>query len=248
MRRIHLGGLLFEGGSGETTYTVESDSVRGWLLDGVDMRLEQVERPSAHGSFSLPGYLTGRSISWGGLILTDTPQEQEHAMRSLSGLLAGGLTDRLTIENTSSQWSTVKRAGEFDMRMRAYGRVASYRLQLWAPDPRIYGDVHNFTAGQGAVHYGNAPARPVFTVTGTAPGGYTITGTNGQVITVTYPVVPGWPHRIDTAKGGLFVNGNRVIGGISVWNPKPVGPGLPAVTFSITAGVALQVDVTDTFI
>jgi len=244
MRRIHLGGLLFDGGSGDTTYTIESDSVRGWLLDGVDMRLEQMERPAEHGSFSLPGYLTGRSISWGGLILTDGPQEQEHAMRALSGLLANGLTDRLTVENNSAHWADVKRAGEFDMRMRSYGRVASYRVQLWAANPRIYGEVRDFPAGAAAIHYGNFPATPRLLV-GAGTGGYTVTGAGGRVVTVT--TAPAGAHEIDFTTGGLYLGGVRQVGAISVFQPWTIPPGLPGVTATITGARSLVQRVTDTF-
>lgn len=244
MRRIHLGGLLFDGGSGKATYTIESDSVRGWLLDGVDMRLDQLERPAEHGAFSLPGYLTGRSISWGGLILTDGPQQQEHAMRALSGLLADGLTDRLTVENASSQWVDVRRAGEFDMRMRAYGRIASYRVQFWAANPRIYGEVRDFNAGAAAVQYGNFKATPRLLI-GAGTGGYTVTGPSGRVVTVA--TAPTAAHEIDFATGGLYLNGVRQVGAISVYQPWVVRPGVPGVIATISGARTLTQRITDTF-
>lgn len=245
MERIHWAGLTFEGTARDETYTIESDSVRGWLVDGVDMRMEQIDRPADHGSFSLPGYLTGRSISWGGLILTDNPQEQDHAMRRLSGAGAGGLISQISVENAGSHWADVQRAGEFDMRMLSYGRVASYRVQLWAPNPRIFGDVHEYAAGAPAVHYGNAEATPRLLI-GAGSGGYTVTGPNGRQIVV--GTAPAGAHEIDFANGGLFLNGVRQVNAITIYRPWTIPPGIPGVTATISGSRTLAQRVTDTFV
>lgn len=247
MRSIHLEGLRFEGGAGDATFTIGADSVRGWLIDGVDVRREQVSRPAAHGEFAMPGFLTGRAISWGGDIETDSPAEQEHAMRKLSGLLAGGRSGKLVVENETTLWVNVQRGGDFDMTMHLYGRAASYRVQLWAPDPRIYGAVHEFPSGVSAVHRGNFEATPRLLI-GAGSGGYTITGPNGRQILVG-ALAPAGAHYIDFAQGGLFTAaGVRIPGAMSVFQPWTVGPGLPGVVASITGARSLVQRVTDTYI
>lgn len=247
MRSIHLEGLRFEGGAGEATYTIDADSVRGWLIDGVDVRREEIARPAAHGAFETPGFLTGRAISWGGDIETSNATEQDHAMRRLSGLLAGGRFGRLVVENDSSLWTKVQRGGDFDMNMHLYGRVASYRVQFWAPDPRIYGKVREFGQGQPAVHYGNFEASPRLIV-GAGSGGYTVTGPGGRQVVVSSGA-PAGEHYIDFARGGLFTAaGVRVPGVVSVFQPWTVGPGVPGVVASITGSRSLVQRVTDTYI
>jgi hypothetical protein len=86
----------------------------------------------------------------------------------------------------------------------------------------------------------------VFTITGASAPGYTITGPAGRRIVVTRPLVAGTPHVIDTATGGLLIDGVRVQGGVSVWEPWQIDVGLPGVTHTISAG-ALLVEVTRTF-
>lgn len=245
MRRFRVGGLVFSGEPGDVTYTIESDSVRGWLIDGVDMRTEQIDRPAAHGAFNLPGFLTGRSISWGGLILTDTPEEQNHAMLRLSGLLADGGTDRLVGENTDTRWADVARGGEFDMKMLRHGKVASYRLQLWAANPRIFGETREFPSGTPAYHYGNFPATPRPLV-GAGSGGYTVSGPGGRTVVV--GSAPSAAHYIDFANGGLFTNaGARQVGAITTYRPWTVAPG-QTVSASISGSRSLSQRVVDTFI
>lgn len=245
MRSIQIAGLKFDGGSGKATYTIEPDSVRGWLLDGVDMRTEHVDRPAAHGAFPLPGFLTGRSISWSGLITTKTPDEQDRAMRRLSGVLAGGGMGRLVVENTTPLWTDVSRGGEFDMNMLTYGRLASYRVQFHAPDPLVYGEVRDFPAAQPAINRGNFPATPRLMV-GAGAGGYTVSGPWGRVVTV--GTAPAAAHEIDFEAGGLFLNGVRQPGAITVYQPWEIPPGGAGVVASISGVRSLAQRVTETFI
>jgi hypothetical protein len=248
MMRLRLGGLEFVGDVGEATYTVERDGVRGHGLGGADMRRENVDRPAAHGAFSLPGFLTGRSVRWGGLVLTDSMAEQEHALLRLSGLLADGGTSRLTIDGEKPRWLDVQRASPEPPRVLVPGSVASYSFEVWAPDPRMYGEVREFAGGVVAVQYGNFPARPQLIVSGTAASGYTVTGPDGRKVTVTNALTSGAPHTIDFAKGGLYVGDVRQLRAISVYQPWTVGPGLPGVTATVNNGATLIQRVTDTYI
>lgn len=246
MMRVHLGGLEFVGDVGPATFTIERDGIRGHGLGGADMRVESVERPSAHGSFALPGYLTGRSIRWGGLVLTDSMAEQEHALMRLAGLLADGGSDRLSILGEDSKWMDVQRASPEPPRILVPGRVASYSFEVWAPNPRMYGDVHEFPAGQPAINRGNFPATPRLMV-GAGSGGYTVTGPNGRQVVV--GTAPAGAHYIDFASGGLFTAaGVRQVGAITVYQPWTIPPGVPGVTATISGSRSLTQRVTDTYI
>lgn len=247
MMRLLLGGLSFIGETGPATFTIERDGIRGVGLGGVDMRREQVERPAAHGMFALPAYLTGRSIRWGGLVLTDSMAQQEHALMRLSGLLADGGYSRLTVQSEVTRWLDVQRASPEPPRILVPGKIASYSFEVWAPDPRMYGEVHDFPGGQVAVNRGNFPATPRLLV-GAGSGGYTITGPNGRVVTVNANA-PAEAHSIDFVTGGLFNGaGARVANSITVYQPWTVAPGLPGVGVSISGSRSISQRVTDTFV
>lgn len=248
MMRLRLGGLEFVGCAGEATFTIERDGIRGHGLGGADMRRETVDRPGAHGAFSLPGYLTGRSIRWGGLVLTDSPREQEHALLRLSGLLAGGGTSRLVIDGDNPRWLDVLRASPEPPKVLVPGLVASYSFEAWAPDPRMYGEVREYAAGEAAVQYGNFPARPRIIVSGVAEAGYTVTGPGGRRVVVQRPLTASQPHTIDFVKGGLYVGGVRQLRAITVYEPWEIPPGVPGVVTTVNGSRTLRVQVTDTFV
>lgn len=244
--RLRLGGIEFVGDAGDATYTIERDGIRGLMLDGVDVRREQVSRPAAHGSFSMPGYLSGRSIRWSGTIETENRYQQEHAIRRLSGLLADGGKGRLTIDDGSPRWVEVVRAGVPDFKMELYGRAARYAFEAWAPDPRMFGEVHEFAGGQAAYHYGNFPARPQLVVSGSSSSGYTVTGPGGRRVVVTKALTSGSPHTIDFVTGGLWIGGVRQLRAITTYQPWEIPPGLPGVAASVSNGLSLVQRVPDT--
>jgi hypothetical protein len=243
-----LGGLDFVGDGSDATYTIDTDGIKGWL-DGVDTRRESIPRPSAHGEFDVPGYLTGRIITFSGLVLTGSDSDFENALAALSGLLADGSSDELSVtQATATLTASVRRNAAPQIDVEVYGLVARYRIQLWAADPRRYGATHSISASSSisVAHDGNFPATPVLTVAGSSGGGYTVTGPGSRLITVTRALVSGHPHTIDMVTGGLYVDGARVVGGISVYQPWTVPVG-SSVTVSVSAGTVAAV-VKDTYI
>lgn len=166
-------------------------------------------------------------------------------MARLSGLLADGGMSRLVGENMDTRWVDVSRGGEFDRKTLVYGKVASYRLQLWAPNPRIFGEVRDFPAGSPAYHYGNFPATPRLLI-GAGSGGYTVTSSTGRVITVNSSA-PSGAHYIDFANGGLYTGaGVRVAGAVTIYQPWTIPPGAPGVAATISGSRSLAQRVTDT--
>lgn len=247
--RILWGGLRFEGGSGSATYTIEKDGIRGLLAGGTGFRRQESSRPSADGDFDSKSYRTGRRISWGGDIFTESAPEQEHAIRRLEGLAASGDLSQITFDSGGNpMWGLFGSDSEIDVSIEVYGSLARYKLGVYAPDPLMFGEVRSYAAGVPAVHYGNFPALPELTVTGPHPAGYTVSAGSSQ-FTVTNPLGSGSTDVIDMSTGWVRRNGVLLVGGVSVADTWTVPPGLPGVVHSLTGGSgSLTVRVTDTFI
>lgn len=244
--RAELEGIILDGTDATASpYTITS--IDGWD-DGVDTRRESIDRPGGHGQFHTPGYLSGRLITIAGEIYTDSDAAQDHAILRLTGALADGSTGKLTVTTSQTAWAMVQRNGPPDIVRDRWGLLATYQLQLWAVDPRKYGEAHDYPAGVPAVQYGNFPARPQLVVSGSSSGGYTVTGPDGRRVVVTKAITSGAPHTIDFAQGGLYVDGVRQLRAISIYEPWTVGPGLPSVTAGVSGGLDLVQRVTDTYI
>lgn len=247
--QIMWGGLHFQGGEEPATYTIERGGITGLLAGGSGFRRQETSRPSAHGDFDSRSYRTGRRISWGGLVLTDSGAEQEHAIRRLEAVASSGNLSQITFESGSNPlWGMFGSDSEIDVRVETYGAVARYKLGVYAPDPLMFGEVRSYAAGVPAVHYGNFPALPELTVTGPHPAGYTVSAGSSQ-FTVTTPLASGSTDVIDMSTGWVRRNGVLLVGGVSVADTWTVPPGLPGVVHSLTGGSgSLTVRVTDTFI
>ncbi len=241
---FHLEGLKFDGGlSGTTPFTVSE--MRGWDVGGAEMHRQRDARPGTHGAFPARGYLTDRAVEWSGLVLTDSVEEQQHALRQLSGLLAQGGTGQLA---GAGVWAEVERDEIPPPQIEVPGKIARYTVKLSAPDARLYGTTREFAAGEEAIQYGNFPARPRIIVSGVAAAGYTITGPGGRRVVVTRALSAAQPHTIDFVKGGLWINGERIMRAITIYQPWEVGPGVPGAVTTVTGSLTLRVQVTDTYV
>lgn len=227
--RLRLGGLEFDGGTGNPLYTVAT--VSG--LESVGIRRDSPERPNAHGSFPALGWFEARQIAWSGLVLTKSPTEQDHAIRALSGLLGGG-TGRLAVQGPSTVWADVRRVS-VDAHVLTPGRVASYTVTVEAPDPFLYGETYDFGPGTSlsVYHYGNTDASPVVTVTGTMASGYRVNGPGGAQYIVSQALTSGVTHRIDMGTGWLYRNNVLQRGAVSRAETFTIPPGTPS-TVSLT--------------
>lgn len=253
MLRIRVGGLQILGVPDELQPRVEGlfvapDGFEGWDDSG-DARRESVERPGEHGEFDLPVLQGSRVFSIDGHALAWSESELGHLRSQVTGLGADGSSLQFTVDHQGQTlWANARRSGRTQFRdagVRHGLHRARFLLQFVAANPRKYGEVREFAAGEVAVQYGNFPATPQLLV-GAGTGAYTITGPAGRVVTVTAP--PAATHVIDFGAGGLFLNGIRQPNTISVYQPWQVPVGLPGVTASITGARSLVQRVTDTFI
>lgn len=251
--RVTIAGLEFFG-QGRHDYVISPDGFKGWD-DGVDMRLENTGRPQAHGSFDLPGFQDARTVAISGNVFADDPRQLANLRSRLTGLLVGGGLGRIQVDRFGeTQWADGRLASKTMFTELGGQNTAAFQIQLWCADPRKFGDSKTFTVSTATpatvFHRGNFSSTPKFTVTGSMPGGYTLT-VNGWNYVVTVPLTSGTPHVIDYNDGHLRLNGLIVqnsLGNTNVTTIPPgqsVGVGLyPRTTGSGSAAM----EVLDTFI
>src|SRR5690606_35423009 len=156
-----------------------------------------VERPQAHGEFDVPVFRTSRIVSITGPCLADSAEKLDWYSNQLTGLLADGQAGRVVFDIPGGpRWGDARLFDVPDFEPVLWGERAAWQLQLKFANPRLFGETRTFGPGASvtAHHYGNFPATPVITVSGAAPGGYTLTGPDGKQFIVTRPLVAGTPH------------------------------------------------------
>lgn len=220
----------------------------GWDDGGGEVRREAVPRPAAIGEFDMPVYEGAMVFSVDGHALAYDPPTLGHLRDRVTGLGYGGRRFRVVVEHQERElWTWCRRGArpKFDDAGIRHGlHRGEFLLQFVAPIPRKYGEARDFAAGETAFHRGNESAVPLLLI-GAGAGGYTVTGPGGRVVTVS--TAPAGAHQIDFATGGLFLNGVRQVGALSVYQPWSVPPGLPGVTATISGARTLTQRVTDTY-
>lgn len=228
---IKIGGLTFRGDEGPTTFTVARDSLQGWIgKGGVGVRRRSVDRPLAHGSSRVRGYRTGRLVTWSGLIITDSPAQQDKAMLNLASILAEGTFGTLAVASAIGTHTTeVQLDDDPQVNRLVYGETAKYSVSFWAPLPEVYGQGEEFRPGD-VENRGNFRAVAIAHVTGPVAAPYTL-DVDGRQFIVTQPLIAGQKHVVDTATGRVRRNGVLQTGVVSRAQSLLVPPGHP-VTFS----------------
>ena len=250
--RVDIGGLTFRGihvRAGDGPYFVIQE-MTGWD-ESPDMRRDEEDRPLQHGAFDAPGYLTARVVSITGVILGESPADLQRAVRRLNGLLADGGSAVMTVHDALGPlWSRVRRASAPGVRVRGEApSIADYQMQFWAPDPRRYGRLREFS-GSSVVpyHEGTLPAIPEVLVTGEFPQGYTISYGSSAFI-VTAPLTAGQTHRIDMRTGWVFRGATQLVGAVAAAEVLHVPPGMPDRTMTLggSGSGSMTVRVLDTY-
>jgi hypothetical protein len=252
MTRLTIGDFHFKGtrdGFRTGEYLVTLD---GWE-DGVHMRRTSNPIPQGHGEFDVPTFMEARTVDFTANAYANNAAELGHRGRAFKALLAGGTSRRVTVELAGQTLWGMARAGDARPTwQRAPGGIhlARASMELFLANPRLFGESHTFSGAAPVVyHYGSFPASPVITVTGSAPGGYTINLPAGKRYTVTAPLESGVPHVVDMADGYLRINGLIVSGSVGRADLLAI-PGGASVAVSVTpvSGTAsLSVLLLDTF-
>lgn len=227
----------------------------GWD-DAAPGRREAIVRPSDDGEFDMPVLRGARVLSISpGVALAGSERELGELRALVTGLGSDRAPFPMTVKHQGQMLTATARLldASFVDSGRGSGAggakyQASFSLDMVCADPRKYGLLRRFEGNPAEVfHLGNFPAQSKITVSGVAASGYTVTGPGGRRVVVSKPLTAGAPHVIDFAVGGLFVGGARQTGAVTIWEPWAVPAGVP-VTVSVTGGLALAVELHDTFI
>lgn len=211
--------------------------IEGWW-DSPPPRRHKAQRTRGDGSFRTPIEYDNRLITYNGRVISKNHDYLHQAGGILSALGHRGDVKFLVRGHGPTQWATVDPRGSVKVSYDT-DTYLSFQIPLEAIDPFKYGESYT-VAGSSSTpaelyHRGTVPAWPVVTVTGTAPGGYTLS-LNGKSIVVTRGLTSGSPHTIDFRTGILRVGGAVASAGIGSAKYSPVNPGLPQ-NMTITAGL-----------
>ena len=224
--------------------------LEGWW-DSPDPKGETVERPNADGDYDLPVYNQARLITVGGNLHADSHTKLHEAMNFFTGPMRGRFA---VTGHGSTQWADAVRNSGVKF-TPVTDTLAQWQVRLKCPDPRKYGLTRTFPLVKGdyvdLFHRGNYNASATVSITGNAPGGYTLREPGGVYYEVTGPLNPGQTHTIDFRTGIFRINGYIIAGqtGVSdIWfiEPGPVKP--MKITAASTDTVNATATVVDTFI
>jgi hypothetical protein len=206
----------------------------GWL-DGADIKRSTQTRPVSDGDFAEEMNFSSRVIIASGSAVANTVP-QIHKMRDdFIKILSDKSYKTLTVTDSAgiSRYATVSLANKTSW-IQETDTTAVWKLELYAPDPYIYGVENNRTVGANIVvggldftsglgfpldynisgqdttqiitNNGNAKMWPIFKITGDYVSGFTITNNMSQKVTYNGLVTYQAPVFIDMARGTAIQN------------------------------------------
>lgn len=228
------------------------NSLAGWS-ERPPVKQDEQPRTNGDGSIKTPVFYGNRLITINGRLFTKNHEYLHQAEGVLNALGHRGGVKLLVGGHGPAQWATVDPRDSPTLSVVS-GNFLQFQIPLEAIDPFKYGASNSFSADLGSTvtvfQRGTVPAWPVVTVTGSAPGGYTLS-LGGGLVRVIAPLVSGTPHTLDMRSGVLRVGGSRVHSAITAaeyWSVKP-GAQQTANTAPVTTGSGtVKFDFYDTYI
>lgn len=209
-------------------YLFDQTALIGWS-DGADIKRTEASRPNADGDFPERMNFSARVIIATGIAIANSPQ-QIHDMRDeFIGLFSDKTYKPVSITDSSGTRYAIVSAGNKPGWIQETDTTAVWKLELYAPDPYIYGYPQKSTFGAdaqvGGLDYsagglefpldfgttlqndkvitnrGNATMWPVFIIRGEYYTGFTLSDNYGRKVTYNGMVTTAAPVLIDMAKG-----------------------------------------------
>ena len=252
--------------------------ITGWY-GGVGVHTEQ---SALLGDGAAPDWVrrTGRNITVSGFYGGLSSSSSTSVARALSGLFGGARNEslgELTIEHGGFETLTCQVQLDSDVKVvrSPHAGIVEWQLQLYAPDPRLYGVPRTsqvpvmgngiglqydlFLPGMlyfgedvavplSLSHAGNSTAYPVYTVMGDYPYGFSILQ-DGLEINYVRPAFSNAPVTIDTS-GTVLVNGMDRTGDVvaAVWAGIKPGQSMFAELTSPSGSGVGTVTIRDTYL
>lgn len=207
-------------------FVFDPDALQGFY-DGVNTKRSEVTRPNQWGDFKEPNLRAARHLSLTGAAISETPAQLLAMRDEFTGLLVHEDFAEIAVQNaTETRYISVGLEGTPSWVQKG-DTVAVWKLDLYAPDPRMYGEIRGVQITDstitGGLDYpveypidygggiiaqahsisnrGNTHAWPRFTVTGDYFEGFTVSDSNGHFITYDGVVTRSAPVTIDSASG-----------------------------------------------
>jgi hypothetical protein len=238
---VTVGNTIFRAKRTSTRqFVFDPDALQGFF-DGVNVKRNETTRPNQWGDFREPGLLGPRHLSLTGTAVASSPAELLSMRDEFTSLLAHGEYSEIAVQNsTETRYITVALEGSPSWSQKI-DTAAVWKLDLYAPDPRMYGptlstQITDSTVNGGMdypmdypVNYGgaisvqavsisnrgNTYSWPIFKVTGDFFQGFSVTNAAGKVITYDGVVTMTAPVTIDTGAGTATQNGTDKSTGLS---------------------------------
>lgn len=233
---IRVGGLVFYShfDNNLSHFRLDPTAIQGWT-DGVDVRRDTSVRPTSWGDFSETGRLSSRLITISGTAIAQDHFELQRMRDAFMKICVDGDYSEMSLETgTSVRYATVTLGGKPNW-VQIIDKAAAWKIDLYAPDPRIYGaeerlpmkatddttggldyqlsyplDFNNASdplAYGAATNNGNVECWPKIIVTGDYPQGFSVSNNRGGLVTYTGQVTLSSPVTIDMGKGSVTQGG-----------------------------------------
>lgn len=211
---------------------LDPTAIVGWT-DGTTVRRDATPRATYHGDFREKATMSARVISLSGTAIAGSPSELQNLRDTLMGILAdGGYTSISVSTSADTRYSTVGLEGTPSW-TRFTDTSAVFKIDLYAPDPYLYGPEKIFPSGANAVqgglafplaypldfspigasaadvvtNAGNVTSYPTFKVTGDYFSGFSLTDTLGNFVKFDGMVTYSSPVTISMGGGYALQNG-----------------------------------------
>lgn len=225
---VRIGDIVLESHpTGVPKYQLVDDMCSGWW-DSAGVKRNKISRATHWGDFRTETLRDARYITWTGVAVSSTKYELQAMRDEFTGVLATNQSAIMTVysDSTGNRYSEVFLEDKPKW-TRMTDTTAGFQLELYAPNPRIYGEEktvsilendgfgglqfridyplnYNITAeptSQVVSNMGNTYAYPTIEVSGHFPAGFKLTDGNNRWIVFPGAISPYSPLSIDTRTG-----------------------------------------------
>jgi hypothetical protein len=213
-------------------FLLDATALVGWT-DGVDIKRNFTPRQMRSGDFQEEGHHAARYISITGMAVAPTNTALKLMRDDFTGAVMPSKYQPITVEDSFGVRSSTVTLGGKTSWIQMTDTVANFKLDLYAPDPYVYGpqkqlQVNSISYYGGATfpaafpfsfnrppsalslvidNAGNVDSWPIFVATGDLPTGFTVTNNAGRTVTYSGTVTYNAPVSIDMQRGIAMQNG-----------------------------------------